>query len=110
MNVSEETLRALLAEQLEPIREELRRLSHARKQQHPDDTALYGVPQAAAYLGVAKQTLYNAASRGDLASVKRGKRCYFYKGDLDRWQEGRQTVKQTLASRADTLILKLETT
>lgn len=47
---------------------------------------LMSITQAAKYLNLAEQTLYNAASTGELAKYKRGRRVLFAKADLDAFR------------------------
>ncbi|KAF0202241.1 MAG: mobilizable transposon Xis [Bacteroidetes bacterium] len=52
---------------------------------------LLTVDQAAAFLSLAKPTIYAMLSRGELPNLKRGKRVYFQKSDLLRYlKEGKR--------------------
>jgi len=48
---------------------------------------LLTVDQAAAFLSLAKPTIYAMLSRGELPNLKRGKRVYFQKADLLKYLE-----------------------
>ena len=47
-----------------------------------DKDELCTVPQASEYLSLSVPTIYGLIHKGDLPSMKRGKRCYFLKSDL----------------------------
>lgn len=49
---------------------------------------LLSVKEAAAYLGLSKQTVYNWRSQGRVAYVKLGRRVLFRPADLDKLIEG----------------------
>ena len=46
---------------------------------------LLSVDLAAAYLNLAKQTLYGFTSRSEIPHIKRGKKLYFKKSELEKW-------------------------
>jgi len=66
--------------------EVLERLSEIRsmlEQQQPKPLTL---PEAAAYVGLSKSTLYRMTSQGEIAYFKpSGKKIYFKKSDLDTY-------------------------
>lgn len=47
----------------------------------------FSVKEASAYLGLAVPTLYSIISRGEISSIKKGKRVYFLLNDLDHYLE-----------------------
>lgn len=52
---------------------------------------LLNVTQAAEYLNLAKQTLYGFTSKGVIPYLKRGKKLYFKKSELNKWiSEGKK--------------------
>jgi excisionase family DNA binding protein len=62
---------------------------------------LLTVDQAAAFLTLAKPTIYAMISRGDLPNLKRGKRVYFQKSDLLNYlKEGRRKTYQQIKEEA----------
>ena len=62
---------------------------------------LLTVDQAAAFLTLAKPTIYAMLSRGELPNLKRGKRVYFEKSALLNYlQQGRRKSYQQLADEA----------
>jgi excisionase family DNA binding protein len=57
------------------------------------------ISEASEYLNLAKQTLYGFTSKNEIPFLKRGKKLYFQKGDLDRWlQAGRKLTKDEIES------------
>lgn len=50
-----------------------------------DNDRLLTVPEAAEYLRLARQTLYNMVNRGEIPYLKAGRSLRFRKSDLDRW-------------------------
>lgn len=72
-------------------------------QSTPPETAdqLLTVDQAAAFLTLAKPTIYAMLSRGELPNLKRGKRVYFQKSDLLNYlKEGRRKTYQQIKAEA----------
>ncbi len=62
---------------------------------------LLTVDQAAAFLTLAKPTIYAMLSRGELPNLKRGKRVYFQKSDLLNYlKEGRRKTYQEINAEA----------
>lgn len=62
---------------------------------------LLTVDQAAAFLTLAKPTIYAMISRGELPNLKRGKRVYFQKSDLLNYlKEGRRKTYQQINAEA----------
>ncbi len=69
-------------------------------QSEPKD-ALLTVDEAATFLSLSKATIYTLISKGELPVMKRGKRCYFTKGDLLAYiKEGRQKTNAEIATIA----------
>lgn len=52
------------------------------------------VGQAAAFLNIAKQTVYQLNMEGRLPSIKKGKRLYFREADLIAWIEKGNNLKK----------------
>lgn len=46
---------------------------------------LLSISQAAGYLNLAKQTLYGFTSKGKIPHLKRGKKLYFKRSELNKW-------------------------
>jgi excisionase family DNA binding protein len=87
---------------------ELEQLIHnsvkkAMSEQAPDSSIsanlLFTVDQASEFLNLAKQTLYTFTSKRQIPFIKRGKKLYFKKVDLESWlNEGKKaTVKEIKA-------------
>lgn len=52
------------------------------------------VDQAAAFLNIAKQTVYQLNMEGRIPSIKKGKRLYFRESDLIAWVEKGNNTKK----------------
>jgi excisionase family DNA binding protein len=60
----------------------------AESQEFPE---LLSIDLAAAYLNLAKQTIYGFTSKGEIPFLKRGKKLYFKKSELTKWiHEGKK--------------------
>ena len=57
---------------------------------------LMSVPEAGAYLGVSRNTLYKLIREGEIPAFKlvRGGRWKFRRSELERWLEDRQARRQ----------------
>ena len=65
--------------------------SNNQNQQTPKLPELLSISQAGDYLNLAKQTLYGFTSKGVIPFLKRGKKLYFKKTELDKWvNEGKK--------------------
>ncbi len=63
--------------------------AHFNSNKNEGDTYL-NVTEAAAFLNLAKQTLYGFTSQSQIPFIKRAKRLLFKKSDLEKWlMEGR---------------------
>ncbi|MFN8284549.1 MAG: helix-turn-helix domain-containing protein [Chitinophagales bacterium] len=53
--------------------------------------------EACEYLNLAKQTLYGFTSKNEIPFIKRGKKLYFKKSDLEKWlMVGKQLTKEEI--------------
>ena len=60
---------------------------------------LFNVKEAAQYLDIAPQTLYGYTSNRTIPFIKKGKKLYFRKSDLDKWlSEGRKLTMDEIGS------------
>jgi len=50
---------------------------------------LLNISQASQYLSLAKQTLYSFTSKNEIPFIKRGKKLYFKKSELNKWLIGK---------------------
>ncbi len=58
----------------------------------------FSLEEAAKFLQLAKQTLYSFTSQRTIPFIKRGKKLYFRKSDLEKWlNEGRKQSKAEIA-------------
>lgn len=70
------------------IEESLRKVLSDMVVQQSENNALpelLTIDQAAKYLNLAKQTLYGFTSKGDIPYLKRAKKLYFKKTELNNW-------------------------
>lgn len=59
------------------------------------------IEEAAQFLNLAKQTLYGMTSRNEIPFVKRTRKLYFNRTDLESWlQEGKRKSKAEIAIEA----------
>ena len=62
-------------------------------QQNAQDKNLT-ISEASEFLNLAKQTLYGFTSKNEIPFIKKGKKLYFKKSDLEKWlQEGKKKSK-----------------
>ena len=55
---------------------------------------ILSIQEAMVYLNLAKQTLYGFTSKNEIPFIKRGKKLYFRKDDLEKWlMEGKRKSK-----------------
>lgn len=55
---------------------------------------IFSVKEAAAFLNLATQTLYGFTSKREIPFIKRGKKLYFRKSELESWlMEGKKRSK-----------------
>ena len=52
---------------------------------HPTQDKILSIQEATIFLNLAKQTLYGFTSRNEIPFIKRGKKLYFQKSDLENW-------------------------
>lgn len=58
---------------------------------------ILSIHQAAEYVNLSPQTLYGFTSKRKIPFIKKGKKLYFKKDDLDKWLErGRQKSKDEI--------------
>ena len=78
----------------------------AAQASQPEDEVLT-VEQTAAFLKLAKQTVYGLISKGQLPVMKRSKRCYFSKSDLlDYLKQGKKNALADSESSAVQYLIK----
>ena len=65
-----------------------------------EETKLLSINEAAKYLNLAKQTLYGFTSNRTIPFIKKGKKLYFKKSDLNIWlEEGKKSSIQQIKSK-----------
>ena len=76
------------------------------RQPQPETEEVFNVSQAAAYFNLTVATLYTKVSRQEIPVNKRGKRLYFYRGELASWiREGRQKTVSEIRQEAQDHIM-----
>lgn len=83
----------------------------ALKEIQPDNTALaddlLDLTAAAQFLMIAEQTLYSYTSQRKIGFLKKGKKLYLRRSDLEKWLEsGRRKSTEEIASDAQSFISK----
>jgi excisionase family DNA binding protein len=59
-----------------------------------DQDRIISIEEACTFLNLAKQTLYGFTSKNEIPFIKRGKKLYFRKSDLEKWLlEGKRKTK-----------------
>ena len=62
-----------------------------------DQDSIFTVQEASDFLNLAKQTLYGFTSKNEIPFIKKGKKLYFKKSDLQKWLlEGKQKSKSEI--------------
>lgn len=80
------------------IQQSVRKVINEGKMQPPEGSKeILSITEAGTYLNLAKQTLYGFTSKNLIPFIKRGKKLYFRKSDLDRWlMQGKQLTKEEI--------------
>lgn len=69
-------------------------LSEAKEDPHGESKQILTIEEASEFLTLAKQTLYGFTSKNLIPFIKRGKKLYFKKSDLELWlMEGKKSTK-----------------
>ncbi len=98
--LSENEVRALVRTELESFFAD-RTTDHAPKNNLPD---LGGIDMAVEVTGLAKPTIYAAVQRREIPHMKKGKKLYFKRSELQAWIEsGRKPTTADIESVADRL-------
>lgn len=76
----------------------IRNVINESKMEPPEASKeLFNIAEAGTYLNLAKQTLYGFTSKNLIPFIKRGKKLYFRKSDLDKWLlQGKQLTKEEI--------------
>lgn len=63
-------------------------------QEPPEQDQIFSIKEAAAYLNLARQTLYGFTSKREIPFIKKGKKLYFKRSELENWLlEGKRKTK-----------------
>jgi len=73
----------------------------------PDGYDIIDIDEATQLLGIAKPTVYDKTSKGEIPHMKRGKRLYFSKKELLEWlKSGRRKMRSDIEQEAKAYILR----
>jgi excisionase family DNA binding protein len=79
----------------------------ANRSEPETDVPNMDIHQAAEFLKLKVPTIYSKVSKGELPSMKRGKRLYFSKMDLTAYlKQGRNTTNAEIEARANAYLIK----
>jgi excisionase family DNA binding protein len=99
--LTREDLHALIIDSVNAC---LRRHSAERSPAAPSPSSILTITEAAAFVGLAKATLYKFTSTGQIPHSKRGKKLYFERATLEAWLlENRVQPNEADSRAADTL-------
>jgi predicted DNA-binding transcriptional regulator AlpA len=77
----------------------------SKKEERNEEDEYLNLEQASQFLDLAKATIYGLNSNLGIPSVKRGKKLYFRRSDLIKWNnEGRPPLSNKLHSKVDASI------
>lgn len=81
------------------IQNSIRKVINENRNQQNDSNYndILTLSEACEYLNLAKQTLYGFTSKNDIPFIKRGKKLYFKKSELENWlMAGKQLTKDEI--------------
>jgi predicted DNA-binding transcriptional regulator AlpA len=90
------------------LHEKISHIEQVIMERHPQEESeeVFNISQAVAYLNLSVATLYTKVSRQEIPVNKRGKRLYFYKGELTTWiREGRKKMVSEIHQEAQDHIM-----
>jgi len=93
--------------QLNEKLEKIEKLLQARNTENPkpEPDSPLNIDEAAAFLRLAKSTLYSKVSRRELPCKKQGNRLYFFKSELTEYlKEGKQKTLDEIHTEAENYI------
>lgn len=62
-----------------------------------EEDKIFGIQEAAQFLQLAPQTIYGMTSKREIPFLKKGKKLYFKKSELEKWlTEGRKKTRKEL--------------
>jgi excisionase family DNA binding protein len=75
---------------------------YGNKQPNQEQDRNLSISEASEFLNLAKQTLYGFTSKNEIPFIKKGKKLYFKKSDLQKWLlEGKQKSKSEIRRELD---------
>ncbi|MEO6731922.1 MAG: helix-turn-helix domain-containing protein [Ferruginibacter sp.] len=80
------------------IQNSIRKVLNEGKEEPPEvSKEIFTIDEAGKFLNLAKQTLYGFTSKNLIPFIKRGKKLYFRKADLNKWlMDGKQLTKEEI--------------
>ena len=81
------------------INSSVRKALSEQTNQNPvrEQDKIFSIQEATVYLNLARQTLYGFTSKNLIPFIKRGKKLYFRKSDLEKWLlEGKRKSKSEI--------------
>jgi excisionase family DNA binding protein len=107
--MTEQVLFSLPLERLEPIFKKWVKAAIGEMEHNPQPPGdeLLNIEQAADFLSLTKPTIYSMVSRGELPSMKRSKRLYFFREDLISYvKKGRRKSNKEIEADAEKYLVK----
>lgn len=82
-------------------------LNEAKEMPSEGSKDVFTIDEASKFLNLAKQTLYGFTSKNLIPFIKRGKKLYFRKADLNQWLlEGKRLTKEETEAAGFELLKK----
>ena len=79
------------------IQNSVRKIFSEQGNQKQEQDEIFSIKEASAFLNLAPQTLYGFTSKREIPFIKRGKKLYFRKSELEKWlMEGKKRSKSQL--------------
>jgi len=97
-----------ISERLSRIESILAQLeNHQDSSKNSEEDRFLTLPEAADFLGLAKQSIYGLICRQQIPYMKRQKRVYFSKAELTHWLEsGRRLTRDEIATSSRPTLIK----
>jgi len=98
----------LINQRLDKIEHLLIELKANQINDNPRPTEMFmNVQQVAEYLSLSVQTIYGLTSRLEVPTIKKGKRLYFKKAEIDEWLlKGRRKTKEEIIEQAHNYLIR----
>jgi excisionase family DNA binding protein len=98
----------LINQRLDKIEQLLIELKANQINGNPTPAEMFmNVQQVAEYLSLSVQTIYGLTSRLEVPTIKKGKRLYFKKAEIDEWLlKGRRKTKEEIIEQAHNYLIR----